>query len=186
MANPEHKEVLDPLDKVSVCMYRLGISVFSLALLGYVFVLLEKAMLLSLPNQFEHYTLLAVGVSTALSAANVHVYSKWVRAAITYSGWLGLVLLLSDIELIRVWWSLGFVFVTFSGIALKESFCFKVVGLKVVPVLLAISVPLIMLELWLACAALLGVSGFILGYLSIVKWQMPLHFDIGIKARYEI
>jgi uncharacterized integral membrane protein len=186
MANPEHKEALDRLDKVSVCMYRLGISVFSLALLSYVFVLLDKAMLFSLPHQFEHNTLLFIGIGTALSAANVHVYSKWVRTAIMYSGWLGLLVLISDIELVRVWLSLGFMFITFSGIALKESFCFKVVGLKLVPVLLAISVPLIMLELWLACAALLGVSGFILGYLSIVKWRMPLHFDIGIKARYEI
>ncbi|MEI8597035.1 hypothetical protein P4S64_03275 [Vibrio sp. M60_M31a] len=43
--------------------------------------------------------------------------------------------MLSDYDLSRVWLSLGFVFVTFSGIALKESFCFKVPGLKLVPAL---------------------------------------------------
>lgn len=34
MANTEHKETLDFLDKLSVCLYRAGISVFAIALLG--------------------------------------------------------------------------------------------------------------------------------------------------------
>lgn len=34
MANTEHQETLDFLDKLSVCLYRAGISVFAIALLG--------------------------------------------------------------------------------------------------------------------------------------------------------
>ena len=29
-------------------------------------------------------------------------------------------------------------------------------------------------------------AGLVMGFLSFAKWRMPLHFDIGIKANYEV
>ncbi len=183
MANPEHKEVLDGLDKLGVCLYRAGISLFALSLLVF------SVMLSGISGDFApaySFALLAICISCALSAANIHIYSKNVRAAICWSAWGGILLMLSDSEQTRIWLSLGFIFITFSGIALKESFCFKVVGLKFVPLLLAASTLSLWLQQYLVASVLMALSALIMGYLSIMKWRMPLHYDIGIKANYEI
>lgn len=183
MANPEYTEKLDILDKLSVCLYRIGISLFALSMLIF------AIMLVGFNNQlveYYHAILLLVGVASALSAGNIHVYNKYVRAVINWSAWIGILLMLSDPERVWVWLSLGFLFITFSGIALKESFCFKVMGLKLVPVLLILTVYAIWAAQPLLASFVMAISGLVMGYLSIVKWRMPLHFDIGIKANYEI
>lgn len=182
MANPEYQEKLDNLDKLSVCLYRTGISLFAIALI---------AMAVALTGVIQHAdlwsgTLVLTCIATALSAANLHVYNKMVRTIIVWSAWIGIILMLSDGQQSRVWLSLGFLFVTFSGIALKESFCFKVVGLKLVPLLLASTVLLLWLNFALYAALVMIVASLIIGYLSYQKWRMPLHFDIGIKANYEV
>ncbi|MGR5238098.1 DUF2301 domain-containing membrane protein [Vibrio alfacsensis] len=183
MADTEHQEVLDSLDKLSVCLYRLGISLFALALIGFSVVVYG---VLDEYSQGYQWAISFICVSAALSAANVHIYSKQVRLVISWSSWVGLVLMASDFELSRVWLALGFIFVTFSGIALKESFCFKVPGLKLVPVLLAIATFSLWYEWAILAASSMLIAGFIMGYLSIAKWRMPLHFDIGIKENYEV
>lgn len=186
MAETEHIAQLDNFDRLSVCLYRLGITVFSGSLIALaVWYLLPLSSFTPSVNS-QYWILVLIMVGSALSAANVHVYNKYVRAVIAWSSWIGLVLFYSDMELQRVWLSLGFLLVTFSGIALKESFCFKVFGLKLVPLLLATSVGLLAFSLTIYAAILLFISGVILMYLSIQKWRMPLHFDIGNKANYEI
>lgn len=182
MANPEYQESLDTLDKLSVCLYRAGISLFAIALLPMAAHLTGLAQY---PDLWSA-TLVLTCIATALSAANLHVYNKVVRAIIVWSAWIGIILMLSDVQQNRVWLSLGFLFITLSGIALKESFCFKVVGLKLVPLLLASTVLLLWLNLALYAALVMIVASLIIGYLSYQKWCMPLHFDIGIKANYEI
>ncbi|WP_114764278.1 DUF2301 domain-containing membrane protein [Vibrio rhodolitus] len=181
MANPEYQETLDTLDKLSVCLYRTGISVFSLALIG-----LATTLSGLVPIDWLPITLLVTCVATAMSAANLHVYNKLVRTIIVWAAWIGILLMLSDGQQSHIWLSLGFLFITFSGIALKESFCFKVMGLKLVPLLLASTVLLLWLDLTLYAAILMMVASLIIGYLSYQKWRMPLHFDIGIKANYEV
>ncbi|MDV6250410.1 DUF2301 domain-containing membrane protein [Vibrio sp. EA2] len=183
MADTEHEEKLDFLDKLSVCLYRLGISVFSLSLLG-----LSALVFGWFGGLGEYYrsVLVMIGISAAFSAANIHIYSKTVRLAISWSSWIGLVLMLSDYDLSRVWLSLGFVFVTFSGIALKESYCFKVPGLKFVPILLVVTTLAHYFDFLNVAAIAMLLAGIIMGYLSIAKWRMPLHFDIGNKAKYEV
>ncbi|GAK83684.1 arabinose efflux permease [Vibrio ponticus] len=181
MANPEYQETLDTLDKLSVCLYRTGISVFSLALIG-----LATTLSGLVPIDWLPMTLLVTCVATAMSAANLHVYNKLVRTIIVWVAWIGILLMLSDGQQSNIWLSLGFLFITFSGIALKESFCFKVMGLKLVPLLLASTVLLLWLDLTLYAAVLMMVASLIMGYLSYQKWRMPLHFDIGIKANYEV
>ncbi|PFG57956.1 putative integral membrane protein [Vibrio sp. ES.051] len=183
MANTEHQEPLDFLDILSVCLYRLGISVFAIGLIG---VALSAFGFMEDMTAYYRSMLLMIAIAGALSAANIHVYSKAVRMVISWSSWIGVILMVSDPNLGHVWLSLGFVFVTFSGIALKESFCFKVPGLKAVPILLAFATFAFCFELLFATGITMVVSGLIIGYLSIAKWRMPLHFDIGIKANYEI
>lgn len=183
MADIDHQETLDFWDKLSVSLYRSGISLFSLSLIGF------SALAFGwFGGLGEHYrsVLVMIAVAAALSAANIHIYSKTVRSVISWSGWIGLLLMLSDFDLNRVWLSLGFVFVTFSGIALKESYCFKVPGLKFVPVLLAASTFALCFGFQFISAIAMLTAGFIVGYLSIAKWKMPLHYDIGIKANYEV
>lgn len=180
MANIEHQETLDSLDKLSVCLYRLGISLFALTLIALAMVVYGVFL------QGYQWALTSICVAGALSAANVHIYSKRVRVVICWSSWIGLILMVSDFELSRVWLALGFIFVTFSGIALKESFCFKVPGLKLVPVLLATATFSFWYELPILAALSMLIAGLIMGYLSIAKWRMPLHFDIGIKDNYEV
>lgn len=181
MADVDHQETLDFLDKASVCLYRTGISLFAVSLVGF-------SLLAWFSDLASHYhsVLVFIGIAAAFSAANIHVYSKRVRLAISWSSWIGLVLMLSDYDLSRVWLSLGFVFVTFSGIALKESYCFKVPGLKLVPILLAASTFTLCFGFVTVTAICMLFAGIIMSYLSIAKWRMPLHFDIGIKAKYEV
>ncbi len=183
MANPEHEEILDGIDKLSVCLYRSGISVFALSLIA-----LSAILASNNPSVIDYYPiiLLIIGISAALSGGSIHVYSKMVRVVINWSAWVGLILMVSDPTQLRTWLSLGFIFVTFSGIALKESFCFKVVGLKLIPVLLIAATLSILLKQQIVSSIILAISGLIMGYLSIAKWRMPLHFDIGIKANYEV
>lgn len=186
MADPDFVEKLDVLDKISVSLYRLGISLFSLCLLLYSLILFSKAGWLGTLVSFEHYIIVGLCVSSALSAANIHVYSKAVRAVIAWSSWIGVVIMASQPTELFFAAGLGFLFVTFSGIALKESFCFRVIGLKFIPLFLAPATFLIISQLWLAAGLLLLVSSFILSYLSVQKWKMPLHFDIGKKSNYQI
>lgn len=186
MANPEHVEKLDFLDKAGVGMYRFGISLFSVALFAFSVLLFGRAGFFSPSDYVEHIIVSGLALGAALSAGNVHVYSKVVRYAISWPSWLGLFILYVDTQSLVIWLSLGCLFITFSGIALKESFCFKVVGLKLVPVFLASSVFLMFFELWWIAGLLLIIASCILAYLSKAKWLMPLHFDIGDKSRYQI
>ncbi|MFV8412428.1 hypothetical protein [Vibrio owensii] len=125
MANTEHQETLDSLDKISVCLYRFGITLFAMALLVF-----------------------SVLISGAISSSPL-VYQT-------------------------------------SVIALKESFCFKVPGLKMVPAFLAVATFALWFNLPILAAITMLLAGLVMGFLSFAKWRMPLHFDIGIKANYEI
>ncbi|GEA59839.1 membrane protein [Vibrio comitans NBRC 102076] len=184
MANPEHKEQLDGLDKISVVSYRLGITLFALSLLSLFSAELLCVLELETAPVLREWSINFIAVSAALSAANIHVYDKKVRAIIAWSSWIGLALFI--VLPSKEWLYIGFIFITFSGIALKESYCFKVKGLNLVPLLLILSVLVLWMKEPTILAALVGLSGLIYTVLAIEKWKMPLHFDIGNKANYEI
>jgi len=185
MANIEHEEVLDRLDKLSVCLYRTGISLFALALI-MTGLSHAPSFGLPLPSNFSQITLVVTATAAALSAANLHVYDKVIRAIIVWSSWLGLTLVIALSHSDYLWLAQGFIFITFSGIAVKESFCFKVPGLKIVPLLLASAVALSAFKMGLAVALLSAVCAAIFAFLAVSKWKMPLHFDIGDKSNYQI
>lgn len=185
MANPEHIEKLDLLDKLSVITYRTGITLFSLALCLSSVAIADDISLILINGPIKEIALIFIALSSAMSAANLHVYDKKIRMIITWSAWIGLVLLIQLDNSQLLWLPLGFLFVTFSGIALKESFCFKVMGLKLVPILLCVSTFMLALEVWIIPIICFALCGMIFLFLSIQKWRMPLHFDIGNKAYYQ-
>lgn len=74
---------------------------------------------------------------------------------------------------------LGAALATLSGLAFKEQFCFAIPGIRLLPLLL----PLLWLLEWTRVAL---ASGLLLGLLSLAKWRMPLHFDIGDRGRYQL
>ncbi|WP_052772130.1 DUF2301 domain-containing membrane protein [Vibrio mexicanus] len=125
-------------------------------------------------------------VASLLIAGNLHVYNKRVRYIITSSGWIGVALMAILLSTNQLWVAYGFMFVCLSGVALKESFCFKVVGLKLVPLLLMVAVAGFALNRPVWSIVVLVIACAILGYLAYEKWKMPLHFDIGNKANYQI
>lgn len=179
MANTEHQETLDSLDKISVCLYRFGITLFAMALL--VFSVLVSGAISGSPLVYQT-SVIALCVAGALSAANVHVYSKHVRVVISWASWIGLVLMVSDLEFQRTWLGLGFIFVTFSGIALKESFCFKVPGLKMVPAFLAVATFALWFNLPILAAITMLLAGLVMGFLSFAKWRMRC-ISISVSKR---
>lgn len=185
MANPEYQESLDRLDVLSIILYRSGISLLALSfgLIGISYLSLANQIKLPIIPLQTHQIFLAI--SAALCAANIHVYNKVVRIIISWSSWIGLVcLLLHPNEM--MWLSFGFFAITTTGIALKESFCFRVFGLKLIPILM-IGAVLALYQSWSNVAGICLLSSSLI-YLSlaVAKWRMPLHFDIGIKANYEI
>ncbi|MCE7535369.1 DUF2301 domain-containing membrane protein [Aliivibrio fischeri] len=187
MASIDHIEKLDALDKLSVVTYRTGITLFGIALILFSLAIADDIGLIIIENvHLMDFSLTLIAVSSAMSAANLHVYDKKVRLIITWAAWIGLVLLITIDSEQLVWLPIGFLCACFSGIALKESFCFKVIGLKAIPFLLCISILMLAIEIWLIAIICLFLSGIIFIFLAIQKWKMPLHFDIGNKANYQI
>lgn len=180
MADPQHQAQLDFIDILSVFLYRLGIvlSAFTLCIpyLSYTYALLYLYMPM-------------LAISAALMASSIHVYDKQIRWIIHFSAWLALMLFplvwRSQQEFLMIAIN-ALLFVTYSGVALKESFCFRLPGLKLVPVLLIIS----LLANWqdYGTISLLSQSGCAILFIamSIMKLRMPLYYDIGDKSRYQI
>ncbi|MGY3925385.1 DUF2301 domain-containing membrane protein [Aeromonas jandaei] len=178
MANPEIESPLDGIDKLTVLLYRLGLSGAALLLLCRGAALLSHGGLLP-PAQW----LMLLALASAICAFSLHIYDKRIRLILQGSGWAALALLSIGAPDALV---LGAALVTLSGLAFKEQFCFAIPGIKLVPLLL----PLLWLLEWLQVAwvaALVAlVSGALLTLLALAKWRMPLHFDIGDKGRYQI
>jgi uncharacterized integral membrane protein len=192
MADPQHVEQLDGQDVLTVTIYRLGLLAAALGLLAAAAALLARGFGQPVPAVSVHASFVIVVAGTAAAIANMHLYAKSVRWVIGAAGWLGAVLMIGSApmpELAARWvWhaGLGFVFVAISAFALKERFCFRIPGLRLVPALLALSLVPLLSGSDLAAGALLGVAGAIQLALAIAKFRMPSHFDIGDKSRYQV
>ncbi|WP_394704441.1 DUF2301 domain-containing membrane protein [uncultured Cohaesibacter sp.] len=169
MADPHIKSEMDWLDYVSVILYRLG------------FVLAAPSIAL-LPWQTAYPAQQLTFVAAAMCASSLHIYMKPYRLTLQGATWVGLLCAMLGYPLI----GLGGCFITLGGLCFKEYFCFKVPGLPAQPLLLA--------ALWFALALdaepiaqiLAGISALLFLIVSIAKWRMPLHFDIGDKSKYEV
>lgn len=182
MADPNIKEILDPIDKVMVITYRLGMvltgfALFALALQQYYYPLLFKPVLI------------IVALSAVLQASSLHIYSKKIRYFLVNATWIGCWLLSVSFISTGLWpayFGFGAFMVTFSGLAYKESFCFSLDGLKATPILLVISWCLVVLSINGWTTIILASSSLLYLYMAWQKINMPLHFDLGDRSKYEV
>ncbi|MCP4321147.1 MAG: hypothetical protein GY951_16285 [Psychromonas sp.] len=182
MADPNIKERLDKLDIIMILLYRSGMVITALAL----FMLALQQLFY--PLWFKQ-VLVLLSLGALLQASSLHIYSKVVRWILVNATWLGCWLLSLSFVTPGSWlayFSFGALIVTLSGLAYKESFCFSLTILKVIPILLVISWLLIVLSLnhW-ACAGLILASLLYL-YMAWRKIKMPLFYDLGDRSKYEI
>lgn len=194
MANPEHTPTMDRFDNMTVVLYRIGITICALTLLigGLGRLVSIPALLINEPWppwMLKTDPLLIVGI--ALAVSNVHLYAKTFRWVFSITAWLGAVLLITapgtgSSARTMACAGLGCLFVTLSAFALKERFCFRIPGLRMVPFLLAIATFANLANATDAAGITMGLSGLILSLLAVQKWRMPLHFDVGDKSAYEI
>ena len=184
MADPHHVPELDAFDRLTVVLYRAGIGVGALSM-G----LVALGAWQGWPPWVGQFSVLA---ATALLVADLHLYDKRIRWVIGAAGWIGACLLFGGSVADGVlghWVShagLGFLFVTLSALALKERFCFRIWGLRAVPLLLAASLIPQLLAWPRGTVALLVPASLVYGALAVAKLRMPLHFDVGNKSAYQV
>lgn len=180
MADPHHIEELDGFDRMTVFLYRLGLGTAALGVCA-----LGAGALVgsTLPGR------LAVLVGVLMAVWNMHLYDRRIRWVLQGAGPLGAALWV--VGAVQGWSlvedaAMGVLFVALSGFALKEQFCFKIPLLRAVPLFLALGlIPLVAGIGW-ATAILYGIPGIVLCSLVFQKARMPLHFDIGNKAYYQV
>lgn len=168
MADPHIKSPMDFWDYLTVIIYRSGF-------------VLAAIMLLLLPFQFS---LAQIGLLVAgtMLASSLHLYLKSFRYLFQFVMWIGLLCQVFEIESL----ALGSSLLVIGGLCYKEYFCFRVWGLNFQPILLAVLWLAVVLQiswLFLPLAILCGVLTL---FLSVQKWRMPLHFDIGDKGKYQV
>lgn len=168
MADPHIQSPMDAWDYLTVIIYRSG---FVLATL----------MLLLLPYQPEIASLGLLVAGTML-ASSLHLYAKSFRLIFQFSAWIGLLCYLFNFPLL----ALGAMLLVIGGLSYKEYFCFRVFGLNFQPIFVAILWGAVALEWQFLVYVLSAISGLLLLVLSIQKWRMPLHFDIGDKTKYQL
>ena len=194
MANPEHVPVLDGFDRFTVVLYRLGIAFAAAGLVAVATVHFLRSAVVILPGWALPVSWGLTLAAVALSAANLHLYDKRIRWILAGSTPLGLVLFGVGEALPPTWplvWpvqvaGMGFVFVTLAGIALKERFCFRIPGLRLVPLFLAGGLVPVLIDWPLGIGIAYGPAALVVGWLAIAKWTQPLHFDVGDKSRYAV
>jgi len=181
MADPHIIEKLDALDKAQVVLYRLGIMLSGIALtLPALAFFWQAATYLFQP---------ALIIGSILIAASLHIYSKLIRLILSHSTWVALIIFsmnqIFELQIDQGWIN-GFLLITLSGIAFKESFCFKIPGLKLTPAILFIATIAQLNSLQSIFIGACLIAALLTLFMSIAKWRMPLHFDIGDKTKYQI
>lgn len=166
MADPHIKSLMDFWDYLTVIIYRSG------------FVLATLAIFL-LPYQSE-IAIRGLLIAGTMLASSLHLYLKQFRLIFQFAAWIGLLCFIFNLPMI----ALGAMLLVIGGLSYKEYFCFRIFGLNAQPIFVAI--------LWFVFeqALLVRIFSIIIGILllilSIQKWRMPLHFDIGDKTKYQV
>ena len=169
MADPHIKSPMDWLDYLSVGVYRLGFT-------------LAAPSILLLPWETAYPAQQMCFVAATMCACCLHIYMKPFRLLLQAATWGGLVCYVLGFEL----FGLGGAFITLGGLCFKEYFCFKVPGLRAQPLLLAGLWFCLALGLVVPAQILAALSALLFLIVSIAKWRMPMHFDIGDKSKYEV
>ena len=186
MAHPEHKTAMEPLDTLTVILYRCGLTLFAASAALKAIEQLSGLLLLDI----WYFPFMAT--SAALASANLHLYDPKLRWLVPLMSWLGLVLLafvhvlpvrMAEALLLM---STGFFYAGMGMLAFKEYFCFKIPGLPFVPFMLAGVLLLQALGAEFAAGAVLAGVALLYLWMAWAKWRMPLHFDIGDKSYYKM
>ncbi len=182
MADPHIKENLDVMDKISISIYRCGILLTGFALLCL------AIQQLFYPLYFKP-VIIFLAFASLLQASSLHIYMKSVRWILVNATWMGGWLLSLSFVTAGAWavyLSIGAFFVTLSGLAYKESFCFSLPVLKLIPVLLLFSWGMMIYSQTLLLAIGLILAAVLYLYMAWRKLQMPLYYDLGDRSKYEI
>lgn len=169
MADPHIESPMDRLDHLTVIIYRLGFT-FACPVIAL------------LPWKELINTESLVFVCAAMCASSLHIYMKSFRLLLQMATWVGLVVALLGWPMI----GLGGAFITLGGLCFKEYFCFRIPGLPFQPLLLAALWFCLQFEQSDAAKVIAVICSLLFLLVSIAKWRMPRHFDIGDKSKYEI
>lgn len=187
MADPQHTPHMSTLDNFTVILYRIGLLTMAVSTLLFIIEKLSHTPLL------QQFYLPTFAIGAALSSGNVHLYDVRFRWFIPLMSWLGFIFLAvsygiksetSSLSHIMETGSLGFFYAGAGMFAVKEQFCFKIPGLQTVPFLLAASIGCRFFHMEMFESIILIPASILLLILSIAKWKMPLHFDVGDKTKY--
>ncbi|WP_426417261.1 DUF2301 domain-containing membrane protein [Aestuariirhabdus sp. LZHN29] len=180
MADPDVVEKLDVFDRALVVIYRSAITLAAL------YFLLAAGVWFAWSIEPQRLVLLML--SATMMATSLHIYAKIIRYLLLLSTLLGILWVAVGASLGIAAHPLvaeGLLLVTVSGVAYKESHCFRVPGLQWMPLLLLVLVLLRYLHSPVLAPGVSLVAAVLMGYLSIKKWQMPLYFDIGDRSKYQ-
>jgi uncharacterized integral membrane protein len=184
MADPHHVEELDALDRWTVGLYRAGLFVAAGGVLALAALHWQGA-----PDGWGRWLVL---FGVALIVADLHLYDRKIRWTISAAGWLSAVLMVGAAVAgasAGPWLGdagLGFAFVVFSAVALKERKCFKLPLVVAIPPILGAALLPLRLGFDPPAAIAFVVAGGALLVLAVAKVRMPLHYDIGNKRNYQV
>ena len=197
MADPQHVAELDDFDTSTVRLYRASIAAAATALLlgsaVYTAGGLGGQPVVGVGENWVPLVWTLLVYATGACMTNLHLYARRIKWIVQALAWVGATLLVAAYavpgETLGFWLEkigLGFVFATWSAVALKEQFCFKFPWMRLVPWFLAASLAPLCANMWLPAGLLLLASGSLLVLLASKKQSQPLHYDIGDKSKYEI
>ncbi|MCI5121142.1 MAG: hypothetical protein D3908_08140, partial [Candidatus Electrothrix sp. AUS4] len=183
---PEHTPEMNSLDNMTVALYRTGLTIAAIAALMYS---IEGIIGMQILGVF-YLPVFATGI--ALASADVHLYDPKFRWLFPFVSWTGFIILAfayalkgkTPLAATFADLSLGFFYIGAGMFALKESFCFRIIGLPFVPLFLCFAIISRILGAPAAESYFLLPAALLLTWLCIAKWRMPLHFDIGDKSLY--
>lgn len=168
MADPHIKSPMDFWDYLTVIIYRNGF-------------VLAAIMLLLLPFQ-SSMAQVGLLIAGTMLASSLHLYLKNFRYLFQFVMWIGLLCQVWKIESL----AFGASLMVIGGLCYKEYFCFRIWGLNLQPILLALLWCVTLLQISWLFIPLALLTGILTLSLAIQKWRMPLHFDIGDKNKYQI
>ena len=206
MADPHIQSELTQFDKISVVLYRLGISLMSLSMVsGGLFFLFSQKPTHLLENRFTSIVFILFFVSVGMSSFFLHLYVRSILRVIQSSFVISLIVvlaiqwtqdqsylifLLQEKGLVGKISTIGFGFLLFasSAIAAKEAFCFKLKEGYIYALLtMGLFFPLFffMPQNLKLILTIYIINALMLSLLTIRKLIMPLHYDIGDKSKYQ-
>ncbi|MCW9733336.1 DUF2301 domain-containing membrane protein [Avibacterium sp. 20-15] len=168
MADPHIQSPMDWCDYFTVIIYRCG---FVLA-----------AIMTALLPYFPEIAYLGLLCAALCCASSLHIYLKNIRFLLQFATWTALLCHLVGMPQLAI----GGALLTLGGLSFKEYFCFRIFGLNLQPLFLALLWLAKVLNYSLLLNGLSVISALLFALLAIQKWRMPLHFDIGDKTKYQI